>query len=189
MPTYPLTLPASPAPREVTWRPVSRVAVSASPFTGDEQVHAHAGQWWELAFELPPLNQAQAAAWRGVLLALNGREGTFLFAPTDATPQAAVSGTVTVSAVSGYQVTVTGITGTFTAGDWLQIENGLYTVTSVSSGTVFEVWPKPRAEISTGVSTIDYASPQGRFRIMDGIEWEMDVAKRYGISLAAKEAL
>lgn len=193
MPTFPLTLPAAPKARSINWRQVSRVAVASSPFTGQEQVYAHPGKWWEFSLDLPPLNAAQSGQWAGVLLGLNGREGTFKFAPTDATPQLAVSGTVLVAAISGDYLDLTGMTGTFTPGDWIQIENGLYRITTgdtaVAGAATIEVWPTPRSEIVASTSTVEYTAPLGRFRLFDAFEWEMDVAKTYGVSIAAKEVV
>lgn len=193
MPTFPLTLPTSSKPRELTWQQVSRVAVSASPFTGQEQVHVHPGQWWEISFELPPLGAADAAEWSAMMLRLNGREGTFYFSPTDPTPQVSVSGTITVDAINGYTLDLSGMTGTFTAGDWIQIENGLYRVTVGDTDLVgfatIEVWPKPRSEIVTTTSTVEYTAPLGRFRLFGSFEWDMDVARRHGITIGAKEVI
>jgi len=190
---FPITLPSAPRPREMSWRQVSRVAVASSPFTGQAQVYAHPGQWWEINADLPPLNQAQSGEWAGALLSLNGREGTFKFAPTDVTPQLAVSGVIVVAAISEYALDLTGMTGTFTPGDWIQIENGLYRVTvgatAAAGAATIEVWPKPRSEIVVTTSTVEYAAPVGIFRLFDSFEWEMDVAKLYGITIGAREAL
>jgi len=193
MPTYPITLPTDPRPRELSCQQVSRVAVSTSPFTGQSQVYAHPGQWWEINFELPPLYGSLAAQWAAALLSLNGREGTFNFAPTDPTPQVAVSGTVVVAAIDGYELDLTGMTGTFTPGDWIQIETGLYRVTTgataASGAATIEVWPKPRSEIVAETSTVDYATPVGIFRLFDSFQWDMDVARLYGFTIGAGEVV
>lgn len=192
MPSFPLSLPASPKPREITWKPISLVSVASSPFTGKEQVYAHPGQWWEISFELPPLSEAEAAEWAAMLLRLNGREGSFNFQPTDATPRAAVSGSITVDFISDNYLDITGMTGTFSPGDWIQIGSGLYRITTgataVTGDATIEIWPTPRADVAIG-SAIEYAAPQGRFRLFDSFEWEMDVARNYGIALGAKEVL
>jgi hypothetical protein len=194
MPTFPLSLPADPKPREITWKQATRVAVARSPFTGQSQVYAHPGQWWEVNFELPPLYGSTAAAWRAVMLRLNGSEGTFEFAPTDATPQSGdVSGTVVVDAVDGYELDLTGMTGTFTAGDWIQIENGLYQVTvgatAAAGAATIEVWPRPRSEITAETSEVEYTAPVGRFRLFEGFEWDLDVAKFHGFTIGAREVV
>lgn len=191
MPTFPISLPVDPKPREVSWKQASRVAVASSPFTGQEQVYAHPGQWWEVNFELPPLYGSTAAAWAAAMLRLNGREGTFNFAPTDEN-RGDPGGTVTVDSIAGDTLTLSGLTGTIKGGDWLQIENGLYRATadSVTIGDTFlEVWPKPRSEVTEGVSTVNYSTPQGRFRLFDSFEWDMDVAKFYGITIGAREVV
>jgi hypothetical protein len=193
MPIYPLTLPAAPRPNQITWRQVSKVAVSQSPFTGQEHVYVHPGQWWEISFDLPPLNAAQAAEWAGKLISLNGRQGTFKFAPTDASPIAAVSGTLLVDAISDNFIDLSGMTGKLSAGDWIQIESGLYRVTqgdtAVAGVATIEIWPTPRAEIVAATSTVEYTAPVGIFRMFDAFEWDMDVAKLYGISIGAKEVI
>ena len=193
MPTFPITLPTTPSAREISWQAIAKVAVASSPFTGQSQVYAHPGQWWEVNFALPPLTQAQSAQWAAAMLSLNGREGTFKLAPTDATPQAAVSGTVVVDAISGDYLDLSGMTGTFTAGDWIQIEIGLYRITTgdtaVAGEATIEVWPKPRSEIVATTSTVEYAAPVGIFRLFDSFEWKMDLAKTYGINIGAREVV
>lgn len=194
MPTYPISLPTSPTAREITWQQVAKVAVASSPFNGSQQAYAHPGKWWEISFELPPLSATLAAQWRAAFLSLNGREGSFKFAPTDATPQVAVSGTIVVDAISDEYMDLSGMTGTFTPGDWIQIENGLYQVTvgdTADGGgeATIGVWPHPRAEITATSSTVDYATPEGRFRLFDSFSWEMDVAKTHGITIGAREVL
>lgn len=76
---FPLSLPSSPAPREVTiWRE-SVVAVTTSPFSLGEQVYVHPGKRWKLHITFPPMVEADAAAWYQFFFDMNGREGTFSF--------------------------------------------------------------------------------------------------------------
>ena len=84
-------------------------------------VYAHAGQYWEVEFDLPPLNAAQAAQWAGALLSLNGREGTFYVYPSETQPQSPITGTKLIRSVSDYEVTFESLSGTgsFTVGDWV----------------------------------------------------------------------
>jgi len=127
------------------------------------------------------------------MIRLNGREGTFKLAPTDSTPQATVSGTVVVDAISDYYLDLTGMTGTFTPGDWIQIAGGLYRVTvgdtAASGAATIEVWPRPRSAIIAGTSEVEYAAPVGIFRLFDSFQWDMDVARLYGISIGAREVV
>lgn len=193
MPVFPIALPTSPKVRSIQWEQRSRSAIAASPYTGKQQSYSHAAQWWEFSCDLPPLNQTDSALWVAAMLRLNGVEGTFEFAPTDATPQVAVSGTIIVDAISDYYLDLTGMTGEFKNGDWIQIENGLYRVTTgdvaVAGAATIEVWPRPRAEIVETTSEVEYSAPVGRFRLAGSFSWDMDLAKTYGISIAAREAL
>lgn len=171
----------------------SVVAVSTSIFSGKEQVYVHPAQFWEVSFELPPLSKTQSAEWAAFMLRLNGREGFFNLTPPDDSPIAVVSGTIVVDAISDYYLDLTGMTGTFTAGDWIQIENGLYRITTgdtaVAGEATIEVWPKPRAEIVETTSTVEYTTPKGRFRIFESFKWDMSLAKHYNINIGAREVL
>jgi len=73
------------------------------------------------------------------------------------------------------------------------VETGLYRVTvgatAVAGAATIEVWPAPRSEIIATTSTVDYTSPVGRFRLFDSVQWAVDVAKRHGITLGAKEVV
>ena len=189
MPTYPITLPSSPSFTSLSFNAHSAVAVSTSKFSGQQVVYSHAGKYWEVEFDLPPLSAAQSGEWASARLSLNGREGTFYLTPSDITPQSTVSGTITVTAKVDYTITLAGITGSFTAGDWLEIDGGLYRVTIVNSSTEIEVWPTPRFSVTPTPAPVTYTNPKGKFRTYDSFSWQMDLAKNYGISIAAREEL
>jgi hypothetical protein len=75
--TYPLAFPSlGVAKVRITQNAV--VAVSRSPFTGQEQVQEHPGQWFECEISLPPMYRDDYAEWDSFFLQLNGRAGTFL---------------------------------------------------------------------------------------------------------------
>jgi len=198
MPTYPIILPSSPSFTSIRWNAHSAVAVSTSKFSGKEVVYAHAGQYWEVEFDLPPLNASQSAQFAGAFLSLNGREGTFYVYPSERQPQSPITGTKLIRSVSDYEVTFESLSGTgsFTVGDWVTLggTGGLYRVTAVTSSTVIELWPKPRGittsepPATTG-SIIYYSNPRGKFRLYDSFSWDMDLARNYGISIAAREVI
>lgn len=193
MPAYPITLPSDPKPSEIVLRQFSLVSVAQSLFSGKQQVYTHPTQYWELNFDLPPLYGALAHQWATALMRLNGMEGTFYFSPTDDTPQGTLSGTIVVDAIYDYYLDVTGMTGTLSVGDWVQIESGLYRVTTgdtaVAGSATIEVWPRLRAEITAGVSLVIYSTPKGVFRMQQNFEYNMDVAKLYGITISAREVV
>jgi len=196
MPTYPIELPSTTSFTSIRWNAHSAVAVSTSKFSGKEVVYAHSGQYWEVEFDLPPLNASQSAQFSGSFLSLNGREGTFYVYPSERQPQSPITGTKLIRSVSDYEITFESISGSgsFTVGDWVTIEGGLYRVTVVTSATVIEVWPKPRGVTTseppeeTG-SIIYYSNPRGVFRLYDSFSWDMNLARNYGISVAAREVI
>lgn len=190
--SYPLDLPTDPKPKNVTWEQVSVVSKSVSPFTGAQKCYAYNGQWWRCSFDLPPLQEAKAAEWTAMLLRLHGREGYFNFQPTETTPQNALSGSPTVANTNlsnttsgGYEVDISGLTGSFTAGDWVQIGNCLHRVT-VGGNTSIEIWPQLKFGVELGDAII-YTNPKGRFKLADNFQWDVDVAKFAGISLVIEE--
>lgn len=169
--------------------------MARSPFTGQEQVYAHPGQWWEISFELPPLHGEDAGDWIGTLLYLNGKEGIFRFKPTDATPKNALAGSLTVlNILTGREgVEVDGITAaSLSIGDWINIGTGLYRVTLVNSvvsgAQEVWVWPALRSDVEVA-DPVYYADPFGYFRLFDDFEWDSDVAQLHGFTIGAREVV
>lgn len=168
--TYPLTLPTATGFRSLEIKAQSVVAQNVSPFTGAQQVYAWPGQWWQFGVELPAMSQANAAIWSAFFLALNGPEGTFYLGPSiRKTTGGTKSGTVTVNTGAAYNSTVlpiTGGSGDFAVGDWLQVGTGtaakLHRVVQVNAGSV-DVFPRLRSAYSAGTA-ITYTNPKGLFR-------------------------
>jgi hypothetical protein len=83
--TYPIKLPGLDLPiagesvpiSSIRFKPRSVVAISASPFTFQQQVQVHQGQIWAADIHLPPLEDDEAQEWIAALLSLNGIQGTF----------------------------------------------------------------------------------------------------------------
>src|SRR5690348_14681266 len=117
---YPLTMPATPAPKSVIMAAVNMVSVATSPFTGHAQIQQWPGEWWEALIVLPSMLRATAEPWNTFLVALRGRYGTFYLGdPSRKTPQGVATGTPLVSgaqaggantlATKGWTANVTGI--------------------------------------------------------------------------------
>ena len=194
--SYPITAPTSVAPRSVRMTQRSIVGVSTSPFTGQQQVYAHQGMWWEMDVQLPPMARADAEAWISALVSLNGREGTFLFGPPGAGSTRGTATSVTVSGASQTGRTLTVSTnGTLKAGDYFQLGSGATTrlhkiLADVSSGTqTLEIWPALRSSPANG-AVVSVASPLGRWRLAaNQTDWDINEALFYGLSFACTEAL
>ena len=115
--TYPLSLPNTTSFRSVTFRPASVVAVSQSPFSKKQQVHAHPGDQWVVEVTLRPMVRADAEDWISLWLKLNGAEGTLLIGDrTGATPRGSWAGAPVVdgAAQTGKSFNVKGFTASQT---------------------------------------------------------------------------
>lgn len=192
--SYPLALPTVTGFSRFTLRARNIVAVSVSPYTGEQQVYEHSGKWWEAEAELPPLTPAEAAEWETFLHKCNGVRGTFLMGdPAKATPRGTASGSPTVSGAHAARVTsltlatgVNNITNWLRAGDHLQIGSGsssrlhenLSDANTNGSGAVtLDIWP-PTREALAGGEAITLSSPKGVFRLSEN---DVDAAREPGV--------
>ncbi len=206
--TYPLALPTAKGPRSARFAGQASVGVSASPFTGEQQVVVHQGQWWSAELRLPPMVRADAEDWSAFLFKLNGREGTFLMGdPAGATPRGAAAATPGTPIVQGGGQTSNTLqfngvpintTDYLLRGDYIQLGTGattrLYKVLDDASsdgiGTVLAtIWPKLRTA-TVNNETVVVSGALGRWRALDN-EMARDVneMKHFGLSLTAVEAL
>lgn len=205
-PTYPLTLPTSPAFTTARWGLESRSAVSISPFTGNQQVAEFDHALWTVDLQLPPMKRAAAVEWQAFLLQLHGRRGTFLLGDPDATtPRGAATGTVTLQTgateddftVDLVTSTQQSTTGFLKKGDWIQIGGGssskLHMVmadadTDSSGNCTVTIEPKIKSAFSSGTNVV-VSSAKGVFRLTTNeVYWDTNVVSNYGITLACKEA-
>jgi len=201
--SYPLALPSASQIRRMVWKPRSVVGVSESPFSFSQQVYVHQGEAWQVEVDLIAMERANAEAWAGWLLALNGREGTFLLGdPKGTTPRGTWAGTsplVQGAGQSGKSLAVDGVTASATAlaGDWLQLGSGstatLHKVTqdvtfSGGGAATLDIWPRLRSAPADNAA-VTLSSAKGRFRMgSNAPAWDVE-AIIYGISFDAMEAL
>ena len=189
---FPLTPPASPGNKRIAFTPRAIVGVQSSKFTGQQQVIAWPGQWWEAQIDLPPMTDAQAEAWLAFLLALNGPEGTFWLGDSVLkAPQGNLAGSWTVNGTQtagSTTLAVTGGTGTWTKGDWLQVGNYLHKVMQVNAGSV-DVFPRLPSAYAGGTAIV-IAAAKGLFRLMQPVGWSVGDAKVFdGLSIKAMSVL
>ena len=194
--SYPLSFPNSSSIRSIDLTTRNAIAVSRSPFTYAEQVHSYSGQQWEATVTLKPMVRQAAEAWLAFLVSLRGQYGTFLLGdPGGYSLQSAAapsSATITGSAGSG-SLTVA-MTGTITAGDYIQIGGSssatLHKVleTKENNGTL-EVWPFLRVNHDSATSLV-LTNPRGRFRLSSNeTNWSLNELRHYGITFAAMEVI
>lgn len=203
--SYPLSLPATGIFAEMDIHANSAVGMSRSPFTAEEQVYAHPGEWLEADIVLPPMARTDAAAWITFLTALNGREGTFLMGdPMGTSPQGNWGGSPKVFGAHAVQVKTiamdgfTASTGTVTGGDWIQRGSGTTThlhmvtksATADGSGLLtLEIWPRLRVALADN-DTFVTADTVGIWRLASNRRsWSLREASSYGLRFSAEEAL
>jgi len=203
-PSYPLTFPTVSGIQTQRFALTRTVSVSASPFTGQEQVFQHEGEIWSTQITFPPMLKDKAAVVLAFLLQLRGRRGTFKIGDQDRkTIQGVATGTIRVNGASqtGNQVALDGFANStsnvFKAGDYIQIGSYLYMVTedvtSNGSGEAnVRIEPALRQGIETIAddATVTYTNTTTIMRL-DSNEtgWDTDQISKYGITLSASESL
>ena len=202
-PSYPLTFPTVSGVRTQRFALVRTVAVSSSPFTGQDQVVQHEGEYWTTQISFPPMLKDKAAQIIAFLLQLRGRRGTFSIGDQDRkTIQGVATGTIRVNGASqtGNQVALDGFANStsnvFKAGDYIQINSFLYMVTEdVTSNSSGEANVKIEPALRQGIETIAddatvvYSNTKTIMRLdSNETAWDTDQVSKYGISLSATEA-
>lgn len=202
--SYPLNFP-SVGIRNVTIRARTVVGLNSSPFTGQQQVYKHQGQWWEMEVTLPPMKRADAEQVAAFLVKLNGRFGTFTFGdPLNTAPRGVGTGTPLVNGAgqTGTDLVTDGwtpdTTGILKAGDWIQLGTGsssrlhkvLDDVNSDGSGNAtLTLFPDLRTSPADNAA-ITVSSPKGLWRLAaNEVDYSIDEASIYGMTFACVEAL
>lgn len=204
--SYPLSFPASPAPRSMVWRGNTIVGITESIYTFAQEVLENVGNRWEVDIEMPPMTRTEHDVWKGWLMSLYGRRGTFLLHdPAATTPKGIATGTPLVDganaanaktlATKGWTISQTGI---LLAGDKIQLGSGstarlhmvLADVNSDGAGdATLDIWPRLRTSY-VGDEAITTSSPAGVFRLADQItSWSVDESQLYGQTFSAVEAI
>ena len=167
--TYPLTPPSPFRISKLTLSGMSATSRNVSPFTFQTQQYNWPGQAWMGSVECPPMTRANAEAVIGFLLA--AQRGTFYFQDYANTSTLGISGA----------------TGTFAVGDWLQIGTSLYKVVQVNSSSSVDLFPVLRSSY-TGGTSITYSNAKGVFRLAESrTEWSIELASIYGITFSIAE--
>lgn len=202
--SYPLTFPSL-GIKTMTFRARNVVGMTASPFTGQQQVYKYQGEWWEAEVAMPPMKRADAETMIAFLLSLGGRYGTFnLGDPIGTSTRGVGTGTPLVNGASqtGSSLITDGwtteTTGILKAGDWIQLGSGstatlhkvLADVDSDASGNAtIDIFPRIRTAPSDD-ATIVVSNTVGRWRLSsDATDYSVNEASVYGITFACIEAL
>lgn len=198
--SYPITPPVTTGQSNIKLYQKTVVAISASPFTYQQQVQQHEGEKWVLSVAIDPLVRSEAAPWYAFLAKLRGKRGTFYWGDVNtATPQGAVGGTPLVkgAAQTGYVLLTDGWTpgaAILKAGDFFQIGTSLYLnlvdVSADGSGNAsLDIWPAIRGHADN--APIITSNPVGVFRLVEDMVPIVDVPQNqaFNIYFNAEEAL
>ena len=192
--TYPLTPPSPFRISRLSLTGASATSRNISPFTFQIQQYNWPGQAWLGQVECPPMVRADAEAVIAFLLA--AQRGTFYFQDyANPTNRGGVTGTLTVSSATanGTTLGISGASGQFAVGDWLQISTSLYKVVQSNSSSSVDVFPALRKSYAGGTSIVygkpnDAARAQGVFRLASpSTEWSIGEASIYGVGFAIIE--
>jgi hypothetical protein len=94
-----IAMPATPAaPQTIDFTATDIIALSVSPFTGQQQVQDWQQGWLEASVSMPPLTHVQAQAWIAFLMGLRGQANVFqLGDPLAVAPRGSGAGTPLVN--------------------------------------------------------------------------------------------
>jgi hypothetical protein len=186
--SYPLTPPSPFNLSQLSFTGVSATSRNTSPFTLQTQQYNWPGQAWLGSVDCPPMKRADAEDIVSFLL--KAQRGTFYFQDyANPTNRGGVTGTLTVSSATANSTTlgISGATGSFAVGDWLQISTSLYKVVQSNSSSSVDVFPALRKSYAGGTS-ITYANAKGVFRLASpSTEWSIGEASIYGVGFAIIE--
>lgn len=206
--SFPLAWPSGIVPASISFIPRSTVGRQMAPLSPAHTVYAWSREWWEADIALPPLLQVAdyEAVISGLLLPLNGQEGTFTMGPADVAGYAGQRGTIDTPEFSGahaagvktLSVKNGGAAKTYKVGDWWQFGTGSSarlhrvvkdgTTDGSGDGTV-EIWPATRAAYANGDDIVT-TSPVGLWCLASNSrQWDIGRAKAFGVRFACVEAL
>jgi hypothetical protein len=192
--SYPLTPPSPFNLSQLSFTGVSATSRNTSPFTLQTQQYNWPGQAWLGSVDCPPMKRADAEEIVSFLL--KAQRGTFYFQDyANPTNRGGVTGTLTVASATanGTTLGISGASGQFAVGDWLQISTSLYKVVQSNSSSSVDVFPALRKSYAGGTSIVygkpnDAARAQGVFRLASpSTEWSIGEASIYGVGFAIIE--
>jgi hypothetical protein len=192
---------APPAPATMDFTALDTVAVSISPFTGQQQVQDWQASFLEASVSMPALTPAQGPAWIAFLMSLRGQANVFqLGDPLSVSPEGSALGTPLVDGAgqTGYSIALKGWTpsaaGVLLPGDWIQIGYRIYRtlVAATADGTgrlVLNIWPQLR-ESPADSAVVILNNTQGLWRLKENSrKWSETASRTYGMSFDIREAL
>jgi len=196
IPELPLTLVQS-----LERRLVSATAVSASPFTGTEEVQDWGGEWWDYAIEMARTTGRDGRRLSAFLAALGGPRGRFLFRdPTIRQPESTLAASVSGGFQTGSTLVTSGwlpFAAPLFAGDFFSLGTGTQTrlhqltadvATDEAGMATLSFVPRLRSAPADG-SPLEIAAPAVVLRLTAPVPTRIGRADTFLFTLATREAL
>jgi len=192
--SYPLTPPSPFNLSRLSLTGVSATSRNTSPFTLQTQQYNWPGQAWLGSVDCPPMKRADAEEIIAFLL--KAQRGTFYFQDyANPLNRGGVTGNLAVASATanGTTLGISGASGQFAVGDWLQISTSLYKVVESTSSSNVDVFPALRKSYAGGTSIIygrtgNADRAKGVFRLASpSTEWAIGEASIYGVGFAIIE--
>ncbi len=196
IPELPLTLVQS-----LERRLVSATAVSASPFTGTEEVQDWGGEWWDYAIEMARTTGRDGRRLSAFLAALGGPRGRFLFRdPTIRQPGSMLAASVSGGFQSGSTLVTAGwppFSAPLQAGDFFSLGTDAQTrlhqltadvATDEAGEATLAFVPRLRSSPVDG-APLEIAAPAVVLRLTAPVPTRIGRADSFLFTLAAREAL
>ena len=196
IPELPLTLVQS-----LERRLVSATAVSASPFTGTEEVQDWGGEWWDFAIEMARTTGRGGRRLSAFLAALGGPRGRFLFRdPTILQPGSTLAPLVAGGFQTGATLVTAGwpsFSAPLLAGDFFSLGTDAQTrlhqltadvVAGEAGMATLSFVPRLRTSPVDG-SPLEIAAPAVVLRLTAPVPTRIGRADSFLFTLTAREAL
>lgn len=196
----------------IKWTQRVASAMSASPYTYQQQVYKWPGNMWAVQGAFPPMRREDAETVLGFMSLLRGSAGTFIMGdPVYTGPRGSILDEIDLGATfdatnaRSETISLKGLTpfasGILLPGDYLQHGSGatqrMYKVIggdpidADSGGNAdVPVFPTVRSAIDADDAIVSQTA-ECAWRLPPGfnVEWDVDKAKLFGVAFAAIEAL
>jgi len=196
-----VVMPTEPsAPATVEYSAIDTVAVSVSPFTGQQQTQDWQASFMEASVSMPTLTHSQAQEWIAFLMSLRGQAKIFqLGDPLAVSPRGSGLGTPLVDGAGqkGYSIALKGWTpgavGVLLPGDWIQIGYRIYRSLAIATADgagklVLSIWPQLREPPADG-DAVTLNNTKGLWRLKTNErKWSLTESRYYGMQFEIREA-
>ena len=197
-----MTLPVFPGTvRQIAERRlIGAVAVTTSPFTGQQQVQDWGGEWWQYGVECAVALDAEGRALSAFFAALGGPRQAFLFTETSVSQTVGGTPVVNGAGQTGNTLNVSGLTpsvASFRAGDFFSLGTDdttrLYQVTANvtadgSGNAAVLIVPKLRSS-PANAAALEVVAPQVALRLTSPVPAAVGLVDDYRFSFSAVEAI